>query len=237
MINVVCLKWGKKYGPEYVNRLFAAVTRHTTKPVRFWCVTEQCQGIDPRVNIAPLKFADRLDSWWNKIMLFSPHLPIPPGQHIFYIDLDTLIVSNIDDLLTSDVPDILLLRDFYHGIARTAGGAASGLMSWQHGRYYDIWNRFIVNPEDAVRQAHPHGDQWWIEHCVQAWYYWQDLFPNRVVSFKLHCADGLPTDASVVCYHGRPTIPESVTRSMNHSTASKRWSTQPAPWVLDHWRE
>lgn len=237
MINIVCLKWGSKYGPEYVNRLHSMVRRHSTQPARFWCMTEDAQGINPGVDIVPLKFAGDLDSWWNKIWLFSSDLPIAQGEQIFYIDLDTLIVSNIDDLLTDQVPDIVVLRDFYHGIARTAGGIGSGLMSWRHGAYTHIWERFIADPQAAITSVSPHGDQAWIEHCIDAWYCWQDLFPDRVISFKIHCADGLPEKSSIICYHGRPSIPDSVTQSMTHGTATKRWTTQAAPWVLDHWKE
>lgn len=237
MTNVICLKWGSKYGPEYVNRLYAMLRRHLTGDFRFLCLTENPNGIRPEVITVPLPFADQLDSWWNKIWLFSDELPVQPGQQIFYVDLDTLIVSNIDDLVTDAVPDILVLRDFYQGIARTAGQIGSGLMSWRHGTYHDVWRQFAKDPAAAIQSVHPHGDQAWIEHCIDAWYCWQDLWPDRVVSFKIHCADGLPPKASVICYHGRPSIPESVTQSMTHGTAMKRWTTQAAPWVAEHWKE
>lgn len=233
MINIVCLKWGAKYGPEYVNRLYSAVRRHTTKPFLFWCFTEDSQGLRQEILTAPLKYSDKLDSWWNKISLFSDDIPISLGEQIFYIDLDTLIVGNIDHMLTNEVPDIVVLRDFYHGIARTAGTVASGLMSWRHGQYSNIWNEFIKDPEGAVQQAHPHGDQWWVERNINAWYYWQDLFPNHVVSFKMHCRNGMPNDARIICYHGRPSIPESATRL----TKDWKFTLRPQPWILQHWRD
>lgn len=237
MINIVCLKWGNKYGPEYVNRLYAMVRRHTTQDFRFWCLTEDVAGIRSEVFIVPLQFGDTLDSWWNKIWLFSRDLPIPLGEQIFYIDLDTVIVSNIDDLLTDQVPDIVMLRDFYQGIARTAGQVGSGLMSWRHGSYEKIWQDFIQNPVAAIKSVHPHGDQAWVERCIDAWYCWQDLFPGRVVSFKIDCADGLPPGSSIICYHGRPSIPDSITQSVDHSTAMKKWTSRAAPWIAEHWRE
>ena len=233
MINVVCLKWGAKYGAEYVNRLYTAVCRHTTKPLRFWCFTDDAQGILPAVQIEPLKYSQRLDSWWNKINLFSRDLPINPGERIFYIDLDTLVTDNIDPLLTDEVPDIIVLKDFYHGIANSAGRIGSGLMSWRHGQYDFIWDRFIADPEAAIKSAHPHGDQRWIEDNIQAWYHWQDLFPGRVVSFKMHCQQGLPPGTSIVCYHGKPSIPDSARQH------GKDWkfTLTPQPWVLDHWSD
>lgn len=234
MINIVCLKWGTKYGAEYVNRLFYAVQRNTTRPIKFWCLTENAQDLHPDIQSLDLLASDRLDTWWNKIFLFSPDNGLPPGEQIFYIDLDTLIVSNIDDLLDVDqVPDIVVLRDFYHGIAKTAGNVGSGLMSWRHGKYSHVWREFIRDPEAAVRSCRPHGDQRWIEHNISAWYCWQDLFPNRVVSFKMHCQSGIPKDASIICYHGVPGIPESVT----YQGRQWRWDLSPQPWVLDHWRD
>lgn len=233
MINIVCLKWGTKYGPEYVNRLYLAVRRHTTKPFRFWCYTDDANGIHPGIRVEQLKYSDQLDSWWNKINLFSKDLDIPLGEQIFYIDLDTLIVGNIDHLLTDEVPDIVVLRDFYHGIAKSAGNIGSGLMSWRHGDYHNIWDRFIADPVAAVKSAHPHGDQRWVENNIDAWYYWQDLFPGQVVSFKMHCQNGIPADARVICYHGKPSIPESA----KQHTKDWKFTLTPQPWVLEHWMD
>ena len=33
--NVVCIRWGMKYGAHYVNRLYGMVARHLTPPFRF----------------------------------------------------------------------------------------------------------------------------------------------------------------------------------------------------------
>jgi len=234
MINVVCLKWGNKYGPEYVNRLYSAVCRHTTKPFRFWCLTENSDSILPEIQILDLPCPDQLDSWWNKFALFAPDNGLPVGEQIVYIDLDTLIVANIDHLLAVEsAPDIVVLRDFYHGIAKSAGQIGSGLMSWRHGQYNHIWEQFIVNPEHAIESVHPHGDQHWVESQISAWYCWQDLFPRAVVSFKMHCQSGIPPGASVICYHGEPSIPDSVT----YSGRSWRYTITPQPWVLDHWKD
>jgi hypothetical protein len=234
MINVVCLKWGKKYGPEYVNRLYSAVERNTTRPFRFWCFTEDSVGINSNIKVVPLQFADQLDSWWNKISLFSNDNGLPIGEQIVYIDLDTLIVDNIDQLLDVEiVPDLLVLRDFYHGIAKSAGQIGSGLMSWRHGQYDHVWQNFVEDPAAAIESVYPHGDQHWIESQISAWYCWQDLFPDSVVSFKMHCQSGIPPGAKIICYHGVPSIPDSVT----YSGRSWRYTITPQPWVLDYWRD
>jgi hypothetical protein len=233
MINIVCLKWGTKYGPEYVNRLYASVKRNTTVPFKFWCFTDDATGIWAEVNTVPLPCAGQLDSWWNKLHLFSQDIPIVPGQWIFYVDLDTLIVDNIDAILSVRSKNLVVLRDFYHGVKKTATLVGSGLMMWKHGLYYQIWKNFIPNPKKHIERAGTYGDQWWIEQRVKDFTFWQDLFPDQVVSFKVHCRKGLPDEARIVCYHGRPSIPESITET----TVLGKMTIAPQPWVLKHWRD
>jgi len=233
MINIVCLKWGSKYGPEYVNRLYGMISRHTTMPFRFWCFTDDVGGIRPEVTMAPLPRADEFAGWWNKVWLFSEELPIPVGSQIFYVDLDTLIVGNIDHILTAMNRPMVVLKDFLHGVAKTAGEVGSGLMNWRHGDYATIWNKFVLNPQKVIRTASPHGDQWWVQRCVPVRQYWQDLFPGQIVSFKVHCLNGLPHNARIICYHGVPGIPESAVQG--GSVRGKTYQAQT--WVSDHWKE
>lgn len=233
MINIVCLKWGTKYGPEYVNRLYAGIKRNTTVEFKFWCFTDDAAGIDSEVTTVGLPYADRLDSWWNKLNLFSPDLPFVPGDQIFYVDLDTLITGNIDRLLLFKTTKMIVLKDFYHGLVKSAGKVGSGLMSWKHRKYSHIWTKFITNPDKHIKMAGTHGDQWWIEQKVTDLLFWQDIFPDQVVSFKVHCRKGLPDAARIVCYHGKPSIPESMTQVNNVD----KWTIAPQPWVAKHWRD
>lgn len=233
-INIVCLKWGTKYGPEYVNRLRAAIVKNTRIPIKFHCFTDNATGLHNDVIVHPLKYKN-LDSWWNKLYLFSDEIAIPQGERIFYVDLDTLITGNIDRLLKHQTSKLVALKDFYHGIAKSAGIVGSGLMSWHHGAFTNVWTSFIANPVTAVEMMHPHGDQMWIQHQVpeNRRAYWQDLFPNAVVSFKMHCGSGLPTGACVVCYHGKPSIPESALEP----TKDWKFDFPAQPWVLEYWKD
>ena len=44
------MKWGTKYGPEYVNRLYGMVRRHLRGDFRFVCFTDDVTGIRPEVD-------------------------------------------------------------------------------------------------------------------------------------------------------------------------------------------
>ena len=45
--NILCMKWGTKYGPEYVNRLYGMVRRHLSGDFNFVCLTDDSQGVRP----------------------------------------------------------------------------------------------------------------------------------------------------------------------------------------------
>jgi len=232
LVNIVCVKWGTKYGPDYVNKLYASIKRNTTVPFKFHCYTESAEKLNNEIVIHKLPYID-LEGWWNKMYLFSNDNELTPGEHIFYVDLDTVIVGNIDHILKNLPKQIVVLRDFYYNIAKTAGEIGSGLMSWRHGQYNFIWDQFVQNPEAAIASVRPHGDQHYIAKCIDSYSFWQDLYPDQIVSFKVHCRDGLPGAAKIICYHGRPDIPDSASKT----NTSYKWTIAPQPWVLDHWRE
>lgn len=231
-INVVCLKWGTKYGVEYVNKLFAAISKNTKTGFKFHCYTDNASGLDKKIVVHDLPYK-HLEGWWNKLYLFSDEIGIPNGERIFYVDLDTLITRNIDALMSVKSSKITVLKDFMFGIAKLTTTVGSGLMSWNHGSHTNIWNAFIADPEAAVEMMTPHGDQAWVEHMVpeSRRAYWQDLFPGKVVSFKLDCGNGLPQTAAVVCYHGIPSIPDSAIKP----TKTGRFNFPAQPWVMDYW--
>ena len=235
MVKILCLKWGTKYGPEYVNILYAAIKRNTTVPFELHCFTDDKTHINPEVKTHPLPF-DTLEGWWNKLYLFSNDLPFAPGETLFFFDLDTLVTGNLDRFLKYKANAITVLRDFYSGLAKSVTGRdniGSGLMAWKHGQYNHIWAIFAADPAAAMRSVYPHGDQRWIQRRAKPRKYWQDIMPGMVVSFKVHCLNGLPPTASIVCYHGVPSIPESITARMKDWI----WNITPQPWVADHWTE
>ena len=54
--QIVCVKWGKAYGSEYVNRLYGMVARHTTPPFRVVCLTDDRQGIDSLLSVESFEY-------------------------------------------------------------------------------------------------------------------------------------------------------------------------------------
>lgn len=234
-INIITLKWGSKYGSHYVNKLFSGIKRNTNHLIKLHCFTDNSSGLNKEIISHTLPY-NKLDTWWNKLYFFSNDMPFKKGEKLFYIDLDTLVVNNIDHILEYDPDTIIVLRDFYTGLAKSVIGndnIGSGLMYWKHGDYSHIWDNFIINPKLAMERVKPHGDQRWIQECIKERFYWQDLFPDQISSFKVHCNNGLPNKTRIVCYHGKPSIPES------YSQRNRIWKFDifPQAWVKLHWRE
>jgi hypothetical protein len=103
-LNFFTFKWGDKYGPEYVNRLYGSLLQHCSIPFSFSCITDDCRGIKKEIlAIDYNKFGP--DSWREypqdriftreKLCLFD--LDIPGTK--CWIDLDVLIHSDITHLV------------------------------------------------------------------------------------------------------------------------------------------
>ena len=113
LVNVICMKWGTKYGPEYVNRLYAGVQRHLKRPHRFVCFTENAEGIVPGVEIRPLPslgLPPGPERGWLKLATFAPKLADLEGVTLF-LDVDVIITGPLDIFFEPSEP-FYIMKDF-----------------------------------------------------------------------------------------------------------------------------
>ena len=94
------MKWGTRYGVDYVNRLASMIRRNTRRPTRILCFTDQPHGIDPGVDTAPLppiNIPERVQ-WlgWRKISLWQAPLLDLAGD-VLFLDLDVVITGSLDE--------------------------------------------------------------------------------------------------------------------------------------------
>lgn len=199
-IAMVLKTGGDIYNYNYVNALAKSIKKYVTIDHEIVCLTDDATGFSNYVDrVIPL--ANGFPTWWNKIELFKP------GQfnteRVFYIDLDTIIVDNIDDIVSYD-GKFSGLRDFY-----ALHSLGSGILAWNTQYTSHIYSKFL-HISNHVIETYIHGDQQWIDETKPSIEYIQDLHPNNIVSFKRHCikeADGsifIPKNAKIICFHGNP---------------------------------
>jgi len=98
-MNVICMKWGDKFPVDYVNRLYAMVSRNMEAEFRFVCFTENSIGIRPEVEIQALPELElppgSPERGWRKLTVFKKDFGGLSGPTLF-LDLDIVIVGQLN---------------------------------------------------------------------------------------------------------------------------------------------
>ena len=91
------MKWGTKYGPEYVNRLYAMVRRHLSGDFNMVCLTDNSSGIRSEVQCLPIPALDLPpgipERGWTKLASFAADLHgfIPLVGHFIGMSIVSLV--------------------------------------------------------------------------------------------------------------------------------------------------
>lgn len=183
MHSVVVVRNGDKYGPRYPKIVREQVIGNTTLPVAFSILGDG--------NDATRKLRGNWPGWWAKLELFAPwNADLRP---CLFLDLDTYVLGNIDDLV-SYVPDRLtMLRDFNH-----PSRGQSAIMSIPK-ETPDWWKRWESNAGKEMKD-HPGGDQAFLNQFPMD--FLQDRFEG-IYSYKVDHLKDSPR-GRIVCFHGKP---------------------------------
>jgi len=220
MYNIICLKYGDKYGPEYVNHLYNMTHRFCSLPFRFVCFTENTQGISKNIEVKPLLLCNQsnITGWWHKLSFFQKKIYDLEGT-VLFLDLDLVITNTIDKFFELE-GEFLAIWDWMHGYTKNTYN--SSVMRWQVGEQTHVWDKFQKNPR-KIMDKYP-GDQEFISEIGQltswpkAWcasYKWQ------------HGWENIDPETSIMVFHGRPNPSEAI-QGMG--------SYPPAPWIRNFWR-
>ena len=150
---ILCLKHGKKYSADYVNRLFRGVSRHCTLDFEFVCLTDDPKDILPGVKILPLP--SDLQGWWCKPYMYTKDLPL--NGTILYLDLDVVIAKNIDKLFTYSPNHWCVIRDFTRAMRPKWPKYNSSVIRFKVGQLNHVWESF--KKDRTVIQRKFFGDQ------------------------------------------------------------------------------
>jgi len=150
---ILCLKHGKKYSADYVNKLYNMCKRHCTLDFTFVCLTDDPLDIDPNVKIVTLP--EGLQGWWCKPYMFSNDLPLKGT--VLYMDLDVVLSSNIDKLMIYQPNHWCTIRDFTRAMRPKWPKYNSSIVRFKTGQLDFVWKEFIKDPKTIQKQYF--GDQ------------------------------------------------------------------------------
>jgi len=191
MFQVVCVNVGQKFEPEYVHRLQRAVALNLKLPHDFAVVTDAPQKYHCRT----LPAMDNLKGYWQKVTLFAPEREEQyRGNRILYLDLDTVVMGDISELLTHPATFIALKDQLLPMIN-------SSVMCWNFDEFRHVYANF--NPDEIPEWTR--GDQEYTNSQVWATYA-QELFGEaQYPDFKENLKHREPISGEkLVWFHGVP---------------------------------
>ncbi len=236
--NVICIKWGTKFGPEYVNKLYKMVERNLTLPHRFVCFTDNAEGIVEGVEIRPLPELNDEgipDRMWKKLGLFANPLSDLTGTALF-LDLDIIIRSSLDPFF--EVEGSFLISkdyDFPHDIIGN-----SSVFRFEVGKHPEIIEHFYQ--EGLTIRERYKNEQAFLSYEMDRkglLKYWPK---DWVVSFKRQCLHKFPMcwfkvprdpeEAKILIFHGKPN-PEQAYRGYFGKMGFRY--IKPTKWLDKYW--
>ena len=238
--NILCMKWGKKYGADYVNRLYAMVRRHLSGDFRFVCLTDDATGLRPEVEALPIPSLDLPaglpERGWTKLTTFAAPLHDLQGTALF-LDIDIVITGDITPFFEQP-GEFLIIHDWKRPWRITGN---SSVYRFELGHYPELLAEFRTNFEQIrqkFRNEQAYLSDWMQRHGKLQ--YWP---ADWCASFKYHCiptwplnhwrAPQPPAAARIVVFHGKINPPEALAGKSNGD-----WRRiLPSSWIAKHWNE
>lgn len=242
--TVICLKWGDRYGPEYVNRLFNMVSRNTSRPLRFVCLADDRTGINDEIEVLDMPPFDLPEKMrfhpFRRMFLFDKVVADLSGT-VLHLDLDLLITGSIDPLFDNQPESPFIVAENWTQIGQGIGNMS--VFRYKIGTLTKVWERFRPDPMammDKYRNSQTfvcrtigEVDFYPSEWCLS---FKHSLMPRWPLNFFF--TPKLPKEAIVVVFTGKPDIEEAARGEYPVDVAWKKLykAVRPTPWLMEHWR-
>lgn len=177
-MNILTLKIGNRYSSDYVNKLYHGLIRNSIVDFNFYCYTEDPSGLDKNISVIPLKERNDVLKQWYKIDFH--YMPWIEGKCLI-LDIDYIIINNVDDILTWDLPAEYFGCNYRWWSRLTYFCAINGgFQMFYQGDTKHLYDRFYKDPEYWQRyyiirkEAEPpvNGEQNFIDQhceCKRSW--------------------------------------------------------------------
>ena len=220
-MNIVCVKWGTKYGPDYVNKLYSMVQRNMSIDFQFFCYTDDVNGLDSEIHTIPIE--SDLVEWWPKIDLLNI---MTRGETILF-DLDVVILNPLERLCSTKTRTVSVLYS-----------------QWKEGyvqplakeKFPTLYNSSIMKWTDKQGQE---VYQYFQKHKQSILFKYSGI--DRFLFNEQVHVDTLPTSIAYSYWKGvrylKDTTPEKLRPDyevciLNHGNKQHELDT----WVKDYWK-
>lgn len=241
---VICMKWGTLFPAEYVNVLYNACRANISGDFRFVCLTNETDHLLPAIEAYPIPLFG-LDEWhyydgaWPKMGIFLKDLYQLQGRAL-YLDLDTVVCGNIDEMFKVDGQ--LVALDFQPWKNQPGGPRAMGaILAFDLGSLDFLVERLRSQRDTMIKKYL--NDQNYLQGEVPGIRY----FPSEwIVSFKHHLRQPLIIDrfrgpkepqapVKIVAFHGRPRPIDLIRPPKGNWERFPHYGSGPVSWMRDYW--
>ncbi|PVA06705.1 hypothetical protein [Thalassorhabdomicrobium marinisediminis] len=245
---ILSIKWGREFDPQDLNVLKRAALDHLSQPVRFICLTDDGEGLDPDIEVHPIPafdfYADTPGRGvWPKISLFHPDL-VGLADIFLFLDIDMVVTGPLDGFFEDPGQTLRMLscgdrwRQMDEGIEPQAATAA---ITYRPELHIGIFEEFQRNKEHYTSTITL--EQQFVGQMAKD----LSFYPVEwVQSFKYHLRrpylvdlflpprDPAPS-TRLVAFHGFPR-PRAVVEPIQPWARPPRSGRKPPKWLTTYWK-
>lgn len=175
---ILCVKWGDKYGREYVEKLKQQCEENCSVPFNFYCLTDN--PTEPYDILLPTTW----DSYENgkfwayrKLYMFKEaHLEIR-GKNFLYLDLDVIIHQDLKYFFELSMERPWIVRGWWNDINECRKNYAamkstpinSSVIRWNRGQLVKVYDHIQKNLE-VLFFTYPTIDNYLNHFWYHMWY-------------------------------------------------------------------
>jgi len=242
--TIICIKWGERYGPEFVNRLYSSIIKHTKRPTQLICFTDSISGINKKIICKPLPTINIPNNLsltpWRKLSLWQDTL-LNEKNDILFLDLDLVITGNLDRFFDYK-PGYYCVIENWTQLGQNIGNTSCFKLPLS--KYNYIFENFQKKPNQIFEKYRV--EQIYISKEIDKQYFWpsdwcksfkQNLLP--IWPLRIWQPAKLPTNTSIVVFTGKPDPDDVVLGKWpvpKSKFYKKIYKQLKAPnWVKENW--
>lgn len=246
-VNVICFKWGTRYGVHYVNNLYAGVKKHLHRPFRFICVTEDPSGLTEGIESVPIPENPGHPNWPNvflKLLITADGFAGLQGPTLFF-DIDIIITGDIDCFFDYKLGKNVIIHNWIERrktmFRKRPEIGNSSVFRFEAGKSQYICDTFLKEKDRAIDRSIFVTEQAFLTYAMKERYWWPEEW---VRSFKRHSmrpfplnlflAPVLPKDTRILVFHGRPDPDQAL---VGFKGKHPNRHSRPAPWISNYWTQ